>query len=228
MLPESKFRVLVDVLGMEIVTGELAPGAVVNLASLEERFEVSRTVAREAMRSLEAKGMIAARRRVGLIVAEPTRWNVLDPQVICWRLSSPAREEQLRSLTDLRIAVEPTAACLSATLATAAQRTQLVSLARSMRELAAGPVCPLLDADTQFHSTILRASGNEMLITLEPALTAVLTDRAREAGRPYHTDESVLDLHERTALAIAAGDGAAAEAHCRALVTGARVTAEPA
>ena len=69
-MARSMYAGIVDVLGAEIAGGTLSAGSVVSLASLEERFEVSRTVAREAMRSLESKGMIEARRRVGLIVAD--------------------------------------------------------------------------------------------------------------------------------------------------------------
>jgi DNA-binding FadR family transcriptional regulator len=213
---------IVDVLGAEIAAGTLSAGSVVSLASLEERFEVSRTVAREAMRSLESKGMIEARRRVGLIVADAGRWRVLDPQVIGWRLAGPGRDDQLRSLTDLRIAVEPTAARLGAANATATHRTRLLELARRLRTLGAdglGRTQAFLDVDVEFHATILRSSGNEMIIALEPVITAVLTGRSHRRGVPDRPDDRALDSHEDTARAIAEGDGVAAEAHCRHLVT---------
>ena len=78
----SMYAALVEVLGGQITAGEIPAGAVISLASLEDRFDVSRTVAREAMRALESKGMIEARRRVGLIVTDKANWHVLDPQVI--------------------------------------------------------------------------------------------------------------------------------------------------
>lgn len=208
-------------LGEEIAGGVLPEGSVISLATLEQRFEVSRTVAREAMRSLEAKGMIEARRRVGLIVAEPARWRVLDPHVIGWRLAGPGRVAQLRSLTELRIAVEPTAARLGAANASPAHRSSLVHLARRLRALGAdgkGQSREFLDADLEFHTTILRCSGNEMLLALEPVFHAVLAGRSHHRPVPARPEGRILDSHENTAAAIHDGDPVAAEAHCRHLV----------
>src|SRR3546814_18245989 len=61
---------LLDDLGTRIVSGELAPGTVLTLAGLETRYLVSRTVIREAVRVLEAMGMLRSRRRVGVTVQQ--------------------------------------------------------------------------------------------------------------------------------------------------------------
>lgn len=98
------------VLGEEIVGGVLPAGHVLSLAGIEERFSRSRTVVREAVRVLESLGLVVPKRRVGVTVQPSSAWSVLSPQVIAWRLASDAREEQLRSLTQLRQAVEPAAA----------------------------------------------------------------------------------------------------------------------
>lgn len=107
---------VVRVLGEEIVGGALPPGSVVNLAELAERFSRSRTVVREAVRVLESLGLVVSQRRVGVTVQPSSAWSVLSPQVIAWRLASDAREEQLRSLAQLRQAVEPAAARAAAVL----------------------------------------------------------------------------------------------------------------
>jgi len=93
-------------LGEEIVGGILPTGHVLTLAGLEERFFRSRTVLREAVRVLESLGLVVSKRRVGVVVQPADAWSVLSPQVIAWRLGSGAREEQLRSLTQLRRAIE--------------------------------------------------------------------------------------------------------------------------
>ncbi|WP_434176640.1 FadR/GntR family transcriptional regulator [Brachybacterium conglomeratum] len=98
------------VLGEEIVGGVLPAGHVLSLAGIEKRFSLSRTVVREAVRVLESLGLVVSKRRVGVTVQPSSAWSVLSPQVIAWRLASDAREEQLRSLTQLRRAVEPAAA----------------------------------------------------------------------------------------------------------------------
>lgn len=218
-MARSMYAGIVDVLGAEIAAGTLSAGSVVSLASLEERFEVSRTVAREAMRSLESKGMIEARRRVGLIVAETARWHVLDPQVIGWRLAGPAREEQMHSLMALRIAVEPVAAHLGALNGTEHHRTTLLEMSRRLWELTRGGLAntqAFRDADARFHTTLLHASGNEMFIALAPSLVAVASHPTRTVATARI--ERSLTFHEGIARAIADGDGLAAEDHCRRLV----------
>ncbi len=107
---------VVRVLGEEIVGGVLPPGHVVNLAGLEQRFSRSRTVVREAVRVLESLGLVVSQRRVGVTVQPASAWSVLSPQVIAWRLATDARDQQLRSLTQLRQALEPAAARAAAAL----------------------------------------------------------------------------------------------------------------
>lgn len=218
-MARSMYAGIVEVLGAEIGAGVLSAGDVVSLASLEDRFGVSRTVAREAMRSLEAKGMIEARRRVGLIVADSARWHVLDPQVIGWRLAGPGRDDQMRSLTDLRIAVEPRAARLGALNGTERHRTTLVEAARELLRLTRDGRAKsqaFRDADAVFHTTLLHASGNEMFVALTPALVAVASHPTRTVA--VARLERSLDFHEAIARAVADGDPAAAEEQCRQLV----------
>ncbi len=102
-------RVL-DHLGTAICGGELAPGAILNIDELVDRYAVSRSVVREVLRVLASIGFIEARRRVGVMILPASAWNVFDPQVIRWRLASAGRMAQLRSITELRTAVEPHAA----------------------------------------------------------------------------------------------------------------------
>src|SRR5665647_3315221 len=82
-------RVL-DLLGLAVCAGDLASGSVVRIDQLQERYGVSRSVVREAIRVLASMGLVASRRRVGVQVLPATEWNLYDPQVIRWRLASPA------------------------------------------------------------------------------------------------------------------------------------------
>ena len=70
------------------------------------------------MRVLESMGLVAARRRVGITVLPPARWNPFDPDIIRWRLAGPDRLRHLQSLSELRSAIEPLAARLAAAHAT--------------------------------------------------------------------------------------------------------------
>ena len=92
---------------------------------LAQRFDVSRTVVREAVRVLESMHLVESRRRVGVTVRPAEEWNVFDPQVIRWRLAGADRPRQLRSLTVLRSAIEPVAAALAAEHATPEQCAEL-------------------------------------------------------------------------------------------------------
>src|SRR3954462_15985656 len=104
-------RVL-DTLGPAITAGEYPPGSVLRTDELAQRYEVSRSVMREAVRVLESMHLVASRRRVGGTVRPAGEWNVYDPQVIRWPLAGADGPRQLRSLTMRGSAVEPVAAGL--------------------------------------------------------------------------------------------------------------------
>ncbi len=70
-----------------------------NDAELMADFEVSRTVLREALKTLEAKGLLEARPKVGTKVAKKSRWNLYDPQVLAWHLDAPPDAEFLAGFT---------------------------------------------------------------------------------------------------------------------------------
>ncbi|MPV36075.1 FadR/GntR family transcriptional regulator [Georgenia subflava] len=221
MARESVYTRVVDVLGHRIAAGELVEGDVLNLTQLESAFGVSRTVAREAMRELQSLGMITARRRVGLIVSPMSDWDVLNPMVIRWRLAGPGRDEQLLSLTDLRSAVEPTAARLAASDATDTQRDRLLALSERLVELGRrglGDTMEYLMLDVEYHLLLLRASHNEMLIAFEPAIEATLVGRNELGLTPRDPTPSAVDNHREVARAILAGNEDLAEESSRRIV----------
>ncbi|PFG39420.1 GntR family transcriptional regulator [Georgenia soli] len=212
---------LLDRLGREIAAGVHPAGTVLTLARLEARFGVSRTVVREAVRVLESLGMVEPRRRVGVVVQDVSTWTVLDPRVIGWRLAGPGRDAQLRSLTQLRHAVEPTAARLAAQARGAGQGPELVRLARRLRELGEqglGDTEEYLQADVDFHLLLIRLSGNEMFLGLQRTIAEVLIGRTRVGLTPAWPAPHSLDDHEAVARAVAAGQEEAAEAASRAVV----------
>jgi DNA-binding FadR family transcriptional regulator len=195
---------ILEKLGMEIAAGELPTGHVLTLDGIQERFGVSRTVAREAMRILESMGLVQSRRRVGITVRPIADWNVFDPKVIWWRLSGPARGAQLRTLTELRIAVEPLAAGAAARAATAAERSHVVEIAATLRRLGeAGELTEFMERDVEFHALLLQASGNEMFGALADVVAAVLRGRTQLGLMPHKPVPEALDLHEKVAAAVA-------------------------
>jgi len=222
---------VVRVLGEEIVGGALPPGHVVNLAELAERFSRSRTVVREAVRVLESLGLVVSQRRVGVTVQPSAAWSVLSPQVIAWRLGSDAREEQLRSLTQLRQAVEPAAARAAAALrqsgggqtAVPAAVTGVFAAAERLHAVGLrgeGDGEEYIEADVAFHVHLLHASGNEMFAALESTISEVLRGRARLGRNPAWPTRRALDLHLELAEAVVGGRPDAAETAAREILGG--------
>lgn len=218
---------VLDALGEEIAAGTLPTAAVLHLEALEERFDVSRTVVREAVRILETLGLVQTRRRVGITVLPRTAWNVLDPRVVRWRLNGTGRGEQWRSLTVLRAGVEPVAAAEAARGAGREEGARLIELAERMQSLGAeGNLLEFLEVDVAFHDLVLRASGNEMLAAHSAMVEEVLRGRTHHALMPDRPDPHARDLHLVVARAIAAGDAATAHAAMRSVVDEVRSAAE--
>ncbi|WP_447036447.1 FadR/GntR family transcriptional regulator [Streptomyces sp. DSM 118878] len=214
-------RVL-ESLGPAITAGEYPAGSVLLTDELAQRFEVSRSVMREAVRVLESMRLVASRRRVGVTVLPIEQWNVYDPQVIRWRLAGAERPRQLRSLTVLRSAIEPVAAGLAARHATAAQCAELTECALGMVAHSRGHQLEgYLRHDVAFHRVILNASGNEMFARLGDVVAEVLTGRTAHQVMFEDPDPPAVTLHVKVAEAVREGDAARAEELTREIALGA-------
>ncbi|HWJ82946.1 MAG TPA: FCD domain-containing protein [Nocardioides sp.] len=210
---------VLEALGRRIVGGELAPGTVLTLDSVDSEYDVSRSVSREAVRVLASMGLVASRRRVGVTVLPRTAWQVFDPRVIRWRLDSGDRLGQLRSLGELRSGLEPVAAALAAQRATPEQCGALTAAAGDMVVHGrSGDLEAFLAADVVFHRVLLEASGNEMLAAMGDVVAEVLAGRTHHDLMPAHPKHEAVDLHERVARAVRAGDAAAARAAMQAII----------
>ncbi|MFC7808890.1 FadR/GntR family transcriptional regulator [Streptomyces olivaceus] len=214
-------RVL-DTLGPAITAGEYPAGSVLRTDELAQRFEVSRSVMREAVRVLESMHLVESRRRVGVTVLPECEWNVYDPQVIRWRLAGSERPRQLRSLTVLRSAIEPVAAGLAARLATPEQCAELTECALGMVANSRGHrLEEYLFHDVAFHRVVLAASGNEMFARLGGVVAEVLAGRTHHDVMFEDPDPAAVTLHVQVAEAIRARDAARAEELTREITIGA-------
>lgn len=210
---------VLDALGRRIVEGTLAPGAVLTLDGIDTTYDVSRSVSREAVRVLEALGMVASRRRVGVTVLPRRSWNVFDPRVVRWRLDSADRVEQLRTLGELRSGFEPVAAGLAAERATPEQAAALTTIASDLvAHGRAGDLEAFLRSDIAFHATLLDSSGNEMLAAMGGLVAEVLAGRTHHDLMPEHPKQEAVDLHVRVAAAVRSGDAGAARAAMQAII----------
>ncbi|MFJ4817179.1 FadR/GntR family transcriptional regulator [Streptomyces sp. NPDC088801] len=213
---------VLDTLGPEITAGEYPPGSVLRTDELAQRFDVSRSVMREAVRVLESMYLVESRRRVGVTVRPKSEWNVYDPQVIRWRLAGADRPRQLRSLTVLRSAIEPVAAGLAARHATSEQCAALTECALGMVAHSRGHKLEgYLLHDVAFHRVILEASGNEMFARLGDVVAEVLTGRTQHDVMFEDPDPAAVTLHVQVAEAVRAGDAGRAEELTREITVGA-------
>ncbi|MGF3056724.1 FadR/GntR family transcriptional regulator [Microbacterium sp. YY-01] len=212
---------VLDELGSDIANGHIGEGTVLTLAALETRFGVSRTMIREAVRVIEALGMVASRRRVGVTVQPESEWSSLDSRLIQWRLAGNRRHQQIAALTELRLAIEPIAARLAAQRATHSQRQHFSDLASTLEHLGAqgkGDSEEYLAADIAFHDLLLDASGNLMLSSVKAPIADVIRGRHQLGLTPGDPKDEALHNHVETAAAILRGDADAAEHHTRGYV----------
>ncbi|MFZ3453683.1 FadR/GntR family transcriptional regulator [Arthrobacter sp. 7Tela_A1] len=203
---------VIESLGRRIVSGELAPGSTMLSGDLETELGVSRSVAREAVRVLQSLGLVETVKRIGIRVLPETAWNVFDPFVVRWRLASvPGKGAQLRSLTELRSAVEPAAAELAAEHAPEDMAAELMAVAAKMRAVGrAGDLQQFLALDIHFHALVLAASGNEMFGQMQSMIAEVLRGRTDYGLMPSRPHEEALQWHVDVANAVQEGDPEAA------------------
>ncbi|MDF0512550.1 FCD domain-containing protein [Agromyces sp. H3Y2-19a] len=211
---------VIESLGADIVSGRLAPGARILTTDIAERFGASRSALREVVRVLESMGLVEVRRRAGVEILPPERWNPYSTRLIRWRLAGPDRIETLHALSQLRSAVEPLAARLAAEHAAPAQRTALIAAVTGMTERAReADEAPYLEHDVAFHAAVLDASGNPFLAALGPVVGEVLRGRTQHALMPHEANPTALRLHQEVAFAITEGRPDEAERALAAIVS---------
>lgn len=157
------FKAVLRGLGMGIVAGEFPVGRTLpGKDVLMQRFGVSNTALREALKTLEAKGMVAARTRVGYWVREEDNWNLLDEELLAWQLEVGVDHHFASRLFEMRQSIEPVAAALAALRRTDEQVSRLQALADDM--LNAGlDRTRFTEIDLQFHLGVIQAAGNPMM-----------------------------------------------------------------
>jgi DNA-binding FadR family transcriptional regulator len=210
---------LVQQLGQMIVSGDLGADRPLVPEEIGQRFEVSRTVVRESLRVLEAKGLVSARPNVGTRVRPVSDWNLLDPDIIEWRAFGPQREDQRRELRELRWTIEPLAARLAAGHGREDVQQRLEDMIGIMSHAAAqGDALTFSRADAEFHTLLLQVGGNRMLEHLSGIVSAALQVSGGPVTGCDRPGEHSVGLHQRITEALASGDGAAAEVAMRQLL----------
>ena len=106
-------------IGRRIVAGLFPEGQFIDdEIKLSKRYNVSKSVVREAVKILVAKGLLEVRRGNGTRVRQRASWNLLDDDVLAWHQGVEPETDFLRKLIDVRLMVEPNAAFWAAGAAT--------------------------------------------------------------------------------------------------------------
>ena len=216
----------VDHIGEAIVAGRYGVGASIPpepVLCLE--LGVSRTVVREAVKSLIAKGLMTTGPKVGTRVLSEEHWNWFDPDVIIWQSKAGLTPEFLRDLQDLRRVVEPAAMRLTAERATAKDIAEVEEAYAGMKRAVEGGG-DYVTFDLRFHQGLLRACGNRMLVQMSKALGALLRTSFEISTRRKDGPRNSLPLHREVLDAVIAHNPDRAEKAIRVLIDGARTDIE--
>jgi DNA-binding FadR family transcriptional regulator len=205
-------------LGAAIVTGVYSANNPIPIeAQLCLQYDASRSVVREAVKMLTAKGLLDSRPRLGTRVQPETSWNLLDPDVLGWLLERRHSPALLIEFTELRLAVEPGAAALAATAARSADKDAIGAAIARMQAADRGDDDPL-DSDIAFHVAVLRASRNRFYAQLTGFVATALRFSIRTTNRYKGVPLASVADHKRVADAIIAGRAAAAADAMRKLI----------
>jgi len=197
-------------IGTRIVSGRISPGRILSgEIEASARLRVSRTAYREAIRILGAKGLVDSRPKLGTRVSEPNRWHLLDPDVLGWMFTPNPDAAVLRGLFELRTIIEPAASALAATRRS---KEQLQALRDSLDRMVQHSLLSETgqQADREFHTVLIEASGNRFLASLSSSVAAALLWMpVMQQGKGPLLRDPIPD-HERVYEAIAAKDPKAA------------------
>lgn len=207
-------------LGVAIVGGHYPEGSILpSDTDLLARFSVSRTVLREALKTLAAKGMIEARARIGTRVLPRKRWNLFDADVLAWHFETGPDVDFLRSVAEVRIGIELESAALAAERRSDDEAEGLMELAQAMGHATTAE--EFARADLAFHRAVAEAAKNPFMSSIsalvEVALTAVFTISSPVENKAKLAETAA--AHGRIAQAIRDRDPAAARDAMRAVIS---------
>jgi GntR family transcriptional regulator, galactonate operon transcriptional repressor len=206
----------VQVVAQRVVSGEYPPGVLLDPELLQRELDVSRTVIREMLRVLAAKGMVAARPRHGTVVLPRSAWSLLDPDLLRWLADARGGDSAfLGQLAEVRAIIEPAGARLAALRHTTADLAELRAAIEEMAE--AGPAGPAaVESDLRFHRALLAAAHNDLMLPMEAIIETGM--RARDLLVHEGSCADAVPSHRKVVEAVAARDGDAAESATRELL----------
>lgn len=206
-------------LGKAIVTGTYGATNPFPIESeLCKSYGVSRSVLREAIKMLAAKGLIASRPRQGTWVQPQSSWNILDVDVLGWLLARKFEPELLIEFLQVRLAIEPMAARMAAETASTETIAAIQEALDRMQAAEQGDDDPLL-SDIAFHVAVLEASGNRFYARLRDLISAALHTSIKVTNQLKGVRLASIADHRKVLDAIIAREPDAAAAAMHSLIS---------
>lgn len=200
---------VINEIGLGIVTGKFAVGSVLaSDAVMMETYGVSRTVLREALKTLEAKGMVEARPKVGTRVSPTSRWSFFDPQVLSWHFYAKPDRRFYESLFDIRLSLETRAVSLASERRTA-EHVRLMKYWLHQMDTSNISLETHGLAGLEIHRAIAESSGNSLLrsVTGIVELTLALALKSLVGADVSSYRAASLQAHTNLIAAIEQGRG---------------------
>lgn len=167
-LAETIVRDLIE----EIASGELPPGGPLpSEMVLAEQFQVSRIVLREALKTLEERGLIMVRQGTGSVVAERSRWNMLDADLLDAAIRHDPNQRLLENIVSVRANLESELTSDASTRRTPDHWQRLTPIIEQMKRSLDDPIAFGV-LDRQFHGEIIGAADNEIAAAVVARLHA--------------------------------------------------------
>ncbi len=165
------------VLALQVLEAERASRPLVfpNEGELCQQLGVSRTILRESMKVLADKGMVEVRQRSGTRAKLRSEWNQLDADILGWWAELGPDAQFLRDLSEVRLAIEPTAAGFAAVRATP---EEILEIGRCLdayeTKSRAFNINAAADLRLNFHAAMVAASHNSLLEQLARSIRGPL------------------------------------------------------
>jgi GntR family transcriptional regulator, galactonate operon transcriptional repressor len=221
MLAPTRHQETVDRIAAWIVGGRFADkGTMPTEEEIGGELGVSRTVVREAMRTLVAKGMVEVRRRHGTQVRPVDTWSLFDPQVVAWRVTGGLSRQFVDDLIHFRLGIEPHSAALAAR--NPRFRADAIEDAYRRMSAAVDGDGDYHAADLAFHEAIILGSDNQFLRQLAPLIANTLSVSFKLSVISMETARSSLPMHRAVADAIIGREPEKAQAALTKLIEAAR------
>ncbi|MFV0431118.1 MAG: FadR/GntR family transcriptional regulator [Alphaproteobacteria bacterium] len=166
---------VIEMLLEQILSGELKTmQPIPTETEITKQASVSRTVVREAIHSLKAKGILSPDRGRGTVVQHFHDWNHLDPDVVEWVRESRLVNSFLEHVLEIRLIIEPEAAALAAMRASTSDMLKIEDALRQMETAIDIASEESIKGDIMFHQAILKASDNMILTRFTDLFSAAI------------------------------------------------------